>query len=217
MGQGSAPDFNERLFDNDCTAGRGHVEQRQHVAVAQPNAAVGQGDAHGLVIPGAMQVDVTALGVAIASPIEAGLLPTQPEDPRQYPVPLGVVGGQLGGPDLTGRSATDEHRAQRLAFTDAGAHPVAATGRAATALLLTGTGQCRGYWKAADLLPSGIAGEALVLYGYVDQIQGHAQLRGKTHTIADRRPGGKPRPEASLRRRGLGGVHQLGAHAGSEG
>src|SRR5690606_6877843 len=87
---------------------------------------------------------------------------------------------------------------------------------AATALLLAGTGLCRGYRKAADLLPSGIAGEALVLNGYVDQIQGHAQLRGKTHTIADRRPGGKPRPAASPRRRGLGGVPRRGAQAGSE-
>src|SRR5690606_38479147 len=170
------------LVDDDRATGRRHVEQCQHIGIAQPDAAVGQGHAHGLVVAGAMQVDVATLGVIVSATVDAGLLTAEPEDPGQDPVTLGMGSGELRRPDFPGRAAADEYGAQGLPGTDARAHPVAPTGSTAAAIALTGTILRRRDMETTTHPAGRKAGQQLLFDGYVDQAQLHGHSRGSRST-----------------------------------
>src|SRR5258706_8615794 len=132
-------------FDFHWGVGWNELEQFGDVGAAHADAADRSRLAHLGRVVRAVNVNVAAHGVDLAEPVEARLAARQPEDAREDPIASRVARLQGGRPDFAGRTAAHEHRAQRLARTDLGAHDVPAARRAEAAVLLPQAVPGRGY------------------------------------------------------------------------
>src|SRR3954468_19284422 len=83
-----------------------------------------------------MDIDVSAHGVDVAQAVLPPLAARKPQDARQDPVASREFPMELRGPDLPRRAPAHEHRVERLAGADLGAHDVPAARRLQAAVLL---------------------------------------------------------------------------------
>src|SRR5262245_48115066 len=99
------------------------------------------GPAHRNGVGRAVDIYETPHGVHVAQTVAPALHAAQPQDPRENPVAAWMLRVQRRAPDLSRRTATDEHGATRQSVADLGAHDVQPARRALAAVLLTGAPQ----------------------------------------------------------------------------
>lgn len=108
---------------------------------------MGGGYAHFRVIWRTMDIDVSAHGVYCVAAVLAGFEAAQPQDARQYPVPLGILFRQRLLVYLARGATPSEDRIDRVARADLGAHPMPAARRAFAAESFPRTIGRSGYGK----------------------------------------------------------------------
>src|SRR5690606_1015975 len=118
-----------------------------------------------------MDVDIATEGIHAAQAVVARLTATEPENPRENPVPLGVSGLQLGTVHLASPAPATQHRPQRQAVTDTCTHLMPASRGAAGAIAFPRTGSPGGHRQAHAKAPVHEAIEYLIGERDVQQVK----------------------------------------------
>ena len=97
-------------------------------------------------IGGAMNVDITALGILLTAPVDATFASGKPENTAKNPVlPAGLIRHLSRVVASTGPAPPAQDRGRGQAIADARAYHMPAARRATTATLLTESVTCRGH------------------------------------------------------------------------
>ena len=100
-----------------------------------------------------VDIDVAPECIASAALVVAGLLPAEPQDTCEYPVPARLLGCQFRGIDFTRGTAPHEYRIDWAAVANFQSDAVSATRRTLAAILFAGAIQCAGNQISPGNLP----------------------------------------------------------------
>ncbi len=128
----------------DRGSGCGYVEQGQQCIVTHAYAAMRCRHPHRFIRRCAVQVNIAALRVTVASAVVTRLQAAEPEDTRQYPIAFRERLGQCRRIAFPCRASSTIHRAGGKATAYRGTYIVPTQGRLTTPLLLSRAGlTCR--------------------------------------------------------------------------
>ncbi|BAU75131.1 hypothetical protein ppKF707_1629 [Metapseudomonas furukawaii] len=142
-----------RFVDTYRTVDGHALEEFQHVGVAQTNAPVGTGHAHGFAVGRPMEVDIAAKTVHLPQAVAARLATTQPEYPSQDPVTPGKARMEFGIPNLACPAPPAKHGTDGQPFADPRTHLMKPPRGAIGATGLSRAIQRRGDGNAQHQLP----------------------------------------------------------------